>query len=91
MVDVFKVKVYDIATDEWLVSNCMATIEGARLMHGQILANTRVVVRDSDLVTSEQWTEKDFDPLRRAPRAKASYGADRDRRAPPAKQIVNPA
>lgn len=61
-VKVYRVKKYDIATDEVVISRRMATREGARGMCGKILENTEVEIDDSQLERGAEWTPKDFKP-----------------------------
>jgi hypothetical protein len=59
-VRVYKVKVYDISTDEWRISSRMATLEGAKTMKGEVLADTDVAIDDFQLEPGQQWTPKKF-------------------------------
>ncbi len=61
-VRVYKVKVYDVTTDEFKVSRRMATREGAARMCGEVLQDTEVEIDASRLERGEQWTPKDFTP-----------------------------
>ena len=61
-VKVYKVKVYDINTDAYVVSRRMATREGAEIMKGVSLDNTEIEIDASQLETGENWTPRDFTP-----------------------------
>lgn len=59
---VYKVKLYNIATDEVVISRRMATYEGAAKMGGWTVEGTGHVVDLADLEPGEEWTPRDFDP-----------------------------
>ncbi|WP_027556336.1 hypothetical protein [Bradyrhizobium sp. Cp5.3] len=59
---VYKVKLYNVATDEVVISRRMATHEGAAKMGGWTVEGTGVVVDLTDLEPGEEWTARDFDP-----------------------------
>jgi hypothetical protein len=59
---VYKVKVYDVTTDQFVISRRLATREGAAIMRGVVLEDTGVVIDASQLEPGEQWTPKDFTP-----------------------------
>ncbi|MEY9748866.1 hypothetical protein ABIF65_008240 [Bradyrhizobium japonicum] len=59
---VYKVKLYNIATDEVVISRRMATYEGAAKMGGWPVEGTGHVVDLADLEPEEEWTPRDFDP-----------------------------
>ncbi|MCP3402848.1 hypothetical protein [Bradyrhizobium sp. CCGB20] len=59
---VHKVKLYNVATDEVVISRRMATNEGAIKMGGWTVEGTGVVVDLTDLEPGEEWTARDFDP-----------------------------
>jgi len=61
-VKVYKVRMYNAATDETIISRRMATSTGAAIMHGDILPATEVLIHSEQLERGEQWTERDFDP-----------------------------
>jgi hypothetical protein len=61
-VTVYKVKLYNVATDNSLISRRMATVEGAESMGGHILKDTAVEIDSSQLESGEQWTSRGFDP-----------------------------
>ncbi|WP_157083469.1 hypothetical protein [Bradyrhizobium manausense] len=58
---VYKVKLYNIATDEVVISRRMATYEGAAKMGGWTVEGTGHVVDVTDLEPGEEWTPRDFD------------------------------
>ena len=64
-VTVYKVRIYDIQSDEFTLSRRMATVEGAARMRGDILENTAVEIDVSRLEPGEEWTPRDFNPLER--------------------------
>jgi len=59
-VTVYRVRVYDVTTDEFRLSRRMATAEGARLMRGEILLDTATEIDTSELEPGEQWTVRNF-------------------------------
>lgn len=59
-VTVYRVKKYDIGSDEFQISRRMATREGAQLMGAEIIENTEREIDDSELEHGEQWTRRDF-------------------------------
>jgi len=61
-VKVYKVRVYNVMTDEFVISRRMATRDGAAIMRGEILEHTGVEIDSSHLEDGEQWTPKDFSP-----------------------------
>ncbi|QHO77823.1 hypothetical protein ACH79_39700 [Bradyrhizobium sp. CCBAU 051011] len=61
---VYKVKLYNIATDEVVISRRMATQEGAAKMGGWTIEGTGHVVDVTDLEPGEEWTPRDFDPIK---------------------------
>ncbi len=61
-VKVFKVKIYDVLSDEFRVSRRMATECGAERMRGQVIPNTEILINADDLELGEQWTKIDFIP-----------------------------
>lgn len=61
-VDVYKVKIYDVAADECRVSRRMATTLGAQRMGGEIVPETRTLIDPAHLEPNEQWTARDFIP-----------------------------
>jgi hypothetical protein len=60
MVMVYKVKRYDWQSDEIIVSKRLATIEGARLMGGDIIGSSGVEIPESDLESGQQWTARGY-------------------------------
>ena len=61
-VTVYKVQLYNVATDNSLISRRMATAEGAEIMGGHILKDTAVEIDLSQLESGEQWTPRGFNP-----------------------------
>ncbi|GEC59210.1 hypothetical protein ACVIW2_000124 [Bradyrhizobium huanghuaihaiense] len=61
---VYKVKLYNIATDEVVISRRMATYEGAAKMGGWPVEGTGHVIDLADLEPGEEWTPRDFDPTK---------------------------
>jgi hypothetical protein len=61
-VKVYKVRVYDISTDQQCVSRRMATPEGAAIMRGAIIEGTEAEIDESDLERGEKWTPIGFQP-----------------------------
>ncbi|MDD1523651.1 hypothetical protein DAA51_39080 [Bradyrhizobium sp. WBAH10] len=59
---VYKVKLYNIATDEVVISRRMATYDGAAKMGGWPVKGTGHVIELADLEPGEEWTPRDFDP-----------------------------
>lgn len=62
---VYRVKLYDVGHDEFILSRRMATEEGAKEMGGSIVEGSGFVIDLTDLENGEQWTARDFDPVRR--------------------------
>lgn len=58
---VYKVRLYNIATDETTVSRRMATPEGAAQMGGSIIEGTGYVIDLTELEAGNEWTPLDFD------------------------------
>lgn len=65
-VTVYKVKVYDIATDSHETSRRWATKGGAEIMRGSIVEGTAVEINEMELESGEQWTPIGFDPHKRS-------------------------
>jgi hypothetical protein len=63
-VTIYKVMLYDVASDEPRVSRRMATRRGVEMMQGSIIEGSEVEIDDAHL-NGEQWTERDFNPYRR--------------------------
>jgi hypothetical protein len=61
-VRVYKVRVYDVTTDESRVSRRMATEKGAAIMRGEIIRETGVEIEMDRLEPGEEWTPRDFVP-----------------------------
>jgi len=61
-VEIHKVRMYNAATDEWIISRRMATPSGAARMHGEIIPGTKVLVNSDQLEQGMEWTKLDFSP-----------------------------
>ena len=61
-VTVFRVQLYNVATDALLISRRMATPKGAEMMGGHVLENSAIEIDESELESSEQWTPRGFRP-----------------------------
>jgi len=61
-VTVYKVRVYNVMTDEYVLSRRMATHEGAGIMKGEIIEDSAVEIDESQLELGEKWTPRDFKP-----------------------------
>lgn len=61
-VKVYRVKVHDAHTDQWVISPRMATRQGVAIMHGKIIEDTETEIDDSQLEDGEKWTAKNFKP-----------------------------
>ncbi len=61
-VTVYKVQVYNIMTDQCVLSRRMATREGAEIMKGKVIENTAVEIDETRLEPGEKWTPRDFRP-----------------------------
>jgi transcriptional regulator with XRE-family HTH domain len=61
-VKVYRVKVYNVTTDETLISRRMATEKGAAIMRGEIIAETGMEIDADRLEPGEEWTARDFVP-----------------------------
>jgi hypothetical protein len=59
-VRVYKVKVYDVTTDESRVSRRWATEKGAAKMHGEIIGESIIEIDADCLEPGEEWTARDF-------------------------------
>jgi hypothetical protein len=59
---VYKVKLYNVITDQFVISRRMATREGAATMRGVVLEDTGVEIDASQLEPGEHWTPVDFIP-----------------------------
>lgn len=62
-VTVWKIKFYNMRTDNFTVSRRMATQEGAKRMHGEIIVGTEVEIDESELESGFEWTPIDFRPV----------------------------
>ena len=63
MVTVYRVKRYDLQSDDYIHSKRLATREGARRMGCEIIASSEVEIPDSDLEAGEEWTAEGYAPL----------------------------
>jgi hypothetical protein len=61
-IKVYKIRVYNITTDEPCVSRRMATEAGAKEMRGVIIPGTEVLISSDQLEPGEEWTALDFKP-----------------------------
>jgi hypothetical protein len=61
-VTVYNVKIHDLATDKFVISRRMATYEGAKIMHGEIVEESATEIDEADLEKGEPWTPRDFIP-----------------------------
>ena len=61
-VTVYNVKIHALATDKFVISRRMATPEGAKIMHGEIIEESATEIDDADLENGEPWTPRDFHP-----------------------------
>jgi hypothetical protein len=59
-VKVYKVKVYDVTTDQQIISRRMATSDGTAIMRGIVVDGTETEIDESQLEPGEQWTPRDF-------------------------------
>jgi hypothetical protein len=60
-VTVYKVQLYNAASDAPKTSKCMATERGAKMMGGEIVTVSGVQI-EASLLNGEQWTDIGFDP-----------------------------
>jgi hypothetical protein len=61
-VTVYNVKIRDLATDKFVISRRMATHEGAKIMHGEVIEDSATEIDEADLEGGEPWTPRDFIP-----------------------------
>ena len=61
-VKVYKVRIYDIESDDFRISRRMATDVGAARMGGEIIPETGALISSDELDRGEQWTARDFVP-----------------------------
>jgi hypothetical protein len=61
-VTVYKVRFYDLQSDEFSFSRRMATAKGAARMRGDIVENTAVEIDASQLEPGEECTPRGFNP-----------------------------
>jgi len=61
-ITVYKVRAYDIRSDEFQVSRRMATEQGAAIMSASIVGGSQVEIDASQLEPGQQWTARDFNP-----------------------------
>jgi hypothetical protein len=59
---IYKVKMYNVTTDETLISRRMATEKGAARMGGEIIAESGIEIDADRLEPGEEWTARDFVP-----------------------------
>ena len=61
-VTVYRVQLWDPAKGENVIIGRMATLEGAKMLKGEIIAESAVEIDASRLERGEQWTPIDFVP-----------------------------
>jgi hypothetical protein len=61
-VKVYRVTLYNVVTDEKIISRRMATRAGAVLMRGNVIEDTETEIDASQLELGEDWTPLDFRP-----------------------------
>lgn len=61
-VTVYKVEIYDIHSDQFMVSRRYATPNGAKQMNGRILFETERRIPWDDLEPGEEWTPIGYTP-----------------------------
>jgi len=61
-IEVFRIRLYDVANDKSVISRRMATELGADKMGGNIIEGSGVLVDPTDLEYGEQWTKIGFEP-----------------------------
>lgn len=59
---VYKFEVYDIHSDQFIVSRRYATPSGAKQLHGRILVETETRIPWQDLEQGEEWTAIGYAP-----------------------------
>ena len=59
-VKVYKIKLYDVTSDEWRVSRRWATRKGAAIMRGELVPQTEAEIERDCLEPGEEWTARDF-------------------------------
>lgn len=61
-VTVYKFEVYDIHSDQFMVSKRYATPAGAKQLNGRILVATEISIPWQDLESGEEWTAIGYVP-----------------------------
>lgn len=61
-VTVYKVRFYDMQSDEFQLSRRMATRSGADRMRAEIIEDTATEIDSSQLEEGYEWTPRDFNP-----------------------------
>ena len=61
-VKVYRVSLYNVMTDQKIISPRMATLTGAARMGGEVIENTECEIDASQLELGEDWTSLDFRP-----------------------------
>lgn len=61
-VTVYKVEVYDIHSDQYIISKRYATPNGAKQMNGRILFETEIRIPWHDLEADTEWTAIGYTP-----------------------------
>ena len=59
---VYKFEVYDIHSDQFIVSRRYATPSGAKRLNGRILVETETRIPWQDLEQGEEWTAIGYEP-----------------------------
>lgn len=62
MITVYRVKRYDITTDNYVDSRRLMTEKGARMICGEIIQSTAVEIDEVDLEPGEEWTPIGYVP-----------------------------
>ncbi|MDV4183393.1 hypothetical protein R1521_33420 [Rhizobium brockwellii] len=55
-ITVYRVRRYDITTDNYIDSRRLMTEKGARMICGEIIRSTAVEIDEEDLESGEEWT-----------------------------------
>jgi hypothetical protein len=61
-ITVYKVRIYNVQTDEFQISRRLATKAGAKMMGGDIVDGSDTDIDESRLEPGTQWTARGFDP-----------------------------
>ncbi|MFW8587526.1 hypothetical protein ACOJBM_29445 [Rhizobium beringeri] len=63
-ITVYRVRRYDITTDNYIDSRRLMTEKGARMICGEIIRSTAVEIDEEDLESGEEWTPIGYFPKR---------------------------